>query len=237
MDVAYVDKLAKYNKDIKYLLVAVDVLSRYVRVQPMKNKYAATALDAFKKMLKSGKQPEKVWTDQGTEFQGVFRQFCNKRGIDMYSTHSETKSCFAERNIRSLKNIIYRYLEHKWTWIYLPQLQEFVRTINTRVNSVTKLAPSKVTKKDESYLISLAVPKARPRRPKYKLGQVVRIAKKDLPFKKGYKQTFTDELFTIASVSTFNPVTYTLVDQWGATILGKFYEKEITAVLKPPSDN
>ena len=30
IDVAYVDKLAQYNNGVKYLLVAVDVLSRYL---------------------------------------------------------------------------------------------------------------------------------------------------------------------------------------------------------------
>ena len=34
IDVAYVDKLAKYNNGVKYLLVAVDVLSRFLRVVP-----------------------------------------------------------------------------------------------------------------------------------------------------------------------------------------------------------
>ena len=34
LDLAHVDKLAKENKDVKYLLVAVDCLSRYLRVKP-----------------------------------------------------------------------------------------------------------------------------------------------------------------------------------------------------------
>ena len=49
LDLAYVDNLAKYNRDVKYLLVAVDCLSRYLRVEPMKTKYATEAADAFKK--------------------------------------------------------------------------------------------------------------------------------------------------------------------------------------------
>ena len=35
LDLAHVDKLAKENKDVKYLLVAVDCLSRYLRVEPL----------------------------------------------------------------------------------------------------------------------------------------------------------------------------------------------------------
>ena len=114
LDLAHVDKLAKYNRNIKYLLVAVDCLSRYLPVEPMKTKYATEAAEAFKKMIKN-KQPEKVWVDDSTEFLGAFKQLCTKRGIHLYSTFSEKKSAFAERNIRSLKKIIHRYLEEKWT--------------------------------------------------------------------------------------------------------------------------
>ena len=53
----------------------------------------------------------------------------------------------SERNIRSLKNILYRYLEENWTYSYLDKLDSFVKTINSRVNRTIKLAPNKVTKK------------------------------------------------------------------------------------------
>jgi hypothetical protein len=232
MDLAYVDKLSRYNKDVKYLLVAVDVLSRYVRVQPLKDKFAATAMKAFAKMLNKRVKPEKVWTDKGTEFKGQFEQFCKRRGIETYTTHSETKSAFAERNIRSLKNIIYRHLEEHWTYAYILHLQEFVQTINTRVNRVTNLAPSKVTKKDVAHLVSLTTGSHMVKKPKFKLGDVVRIAKEDLPFKKGYKQNYTDEVFEISDIPTINPPTYQLVGQDGEEILGKFYEKELTKTTR-----
>ena len=101
MDVAYMDKIAKHNNGVKYLLVAVDVLSRYLRVQPTKTMYAKDCVEAFKKMIKT-KQPEKVWTDKGTEFKGEFKTFCENKKIHLYTTENETKSAFAERNIRSL---------------------------------------------------------------------------------------------------------------------------------------
>ena len=53
------DKVAQHNNGVKYLLVAVDVLSRYLQVQPMKVFYAKDDVEAFKKMIKK-KQPEKV---------------------------------------------------------------------------------------------------------------------------------------------------------------------------------
>ena len=38
LDLAHVDKLSKYNRDVKYLLIAVDCLSRYLHVEPLKTK-------------------------------------------------------------------------------------------------------------------------------------------------------------------------------------------------------
>ena len=80
IDVAYVDKLAKYNNGVKYLLVAVDVLSRFLRVVPMRSKSAPDAAKAFEKMIEKV-QPQKVWSDKGTEFKGAFKNLCDKRGI------------------------------------------------------------------------------------------------------------------------------------------------------------
>ena len=124
IDVAHMDKLAKYNNVVKDLLVAVDVLSRFLRVEPMKTKSAADSTRALKRMIKS--IPEKIWSDKGSEFKGEFKQFCDSKNIDIYSTHSETKFAFAERNIRSRKNIIYNYLEKRWSYQYIKKLHDFV---------------------------------------------------------------------------------------------------------------
>ena len=229
IDLADVSKLSKYNAGVRFLLVNVDCLSRYVMVEPLENKFATTTAKAFTKMLKR-KIPEKVWVDKGGEFKGAFKELCDRKGIEIYTTHSETKSAYAERNIRSLKQLIYRYLEKKWTWSYISQLQNFVKTINTRVNRVTGLAPYKVTKRHEDHLVSLWANTRLHKSPKFKIGDFVRIAKQDLPFRKGYKQSFTDEIFQIVGIPTNNPPTYTLQDASDEVLGGKFYEPEITKV-------
>ena len=87
--------------------------------------------------------------DAGTE--GNFKAFCQKRNIKIYQIFSKK----TQRIICSLKNKIYKYLESKWTYTYVSQLENFVQTINSRTNRVTKIAPDKVTKKDVAYLLSL----------------------------------------------------------------------------------
>ena len=91
----------------------------------MKTKYATEAAEAFKKIIKY-KQPQKEWVDDGTDFLGAFKNLCDRRGILLYSTFSEKKSAFVELNIRSPKNIIYKYLEEMWTYSYIYKLDEFV---------------------------------------------------------------------------------------------------------------
>ena len=231
LDLAHVDKLSKQNACIKYLLIAVDCLSRFLRVEPLKSKYATTTAEAFKQMIKQ-KQPKKIWVDAGTEFMGNFKTACQRRNIEIYQTFSEKKSAFAERNIRSLKNIIYKYLEEKWTYSYISQLKNFVQTINSRVNRVTKIAPNKVTKKDVPYLLSLNTIASEKlvSRPKFRIGDFVRISKVDLPFRKGYKQTFTNEVFEIYNIPTTSPPTYSLIDSNQDPIRGKFYQLKLVKV-------
>ena len=114
-------------------------------------------------------------------------------------------------------------------------MQSFVQAINSRVNRKTKLAPNKVTKKDVPYLISLIFNTSAKlvRRPKFYLGDFVRISKADLPFRKGYKQTFTNEVFEIYDIPTTNSPTYSLIDAIQEPVKGKFYELELIKV----SDN
>ena len=162
----------------------------------MKTKYATEAAQAFKKMIKC-KQPLKVLVDDGKEFLGAFESLCEKRGIHLYSTFSEKKSAFAERNIRSLKNTIYRYLEEKLTYSYIEKLDQFANKINSRVNRVTNLPPIKLQKKDLPRPVSLSAQTSILQKPKFYFGDFVRIVKKDEAFRKRYKQSFTDEVFEL----------------------------------------
>ena len=48
--------------------------------------------------------------------------------------------------------------------------------------------------------------------------------------KKGYKLSWTEEIFTIASLHPSDPPTYILKDLAGEEIKGKFYEQEIGTI-------
>ena len=234
MDLAHVEKLSKENNGTQYLLVCVDIFSRFVRVSPMENKNASTTTEAFKQFAGL---PNKVWVDKGKEFKGNFKKYCDNKGIEMYNTHSETKASFAERAIRSLKRIIYRHMEEKKTYRYINKLPEFVKTINNRPHRAIGMAPSKVKNSDviaihHNQTATKQAIQYRVKKPKFKVGDKVRIAKHNLPFRKGYKPQYTEEVFVIREISTFKPVvTYLLKDLNDEDIIGRFYEPELILFL------
>ena len=240
MDLAFVDKLSSENKGIKYLLVCVDIFSRYVRVEPMRNKYATTTKNAFMRMLRNVKHhvkqpphyPNTLWVDQGTEFAGEFKKFCNTKGMKIYSTHSETKAAYAERAIRSLKRILYRFMEEKNTYTYINKLSDFVNTLNSRTNRSINMAPREVRNSDAITLHHLNSKPIKAKKPKYEVGDKVQISKYDIAFRKGYKPQFTREIFIINRITSFKPVvTYEIKDLEGEIIQGKFYEPELILTL------
>ena len=158
-------------------------------------------------MITEKNRPKKIWVDKGTEFAGEFKKLCKAEGIQIYTTMSETNTAFAERTIRSLKNILYRYMEDNG-YKYLHKLTQFVTTLNFRRKCSIDLIPKNV-KNSESLSILYSKPPREIRKPKFKLGDRVRISKYDLPFRKGYRPQFTQEVFEIAAIPSRRPPTYT----------------------------
>ena len=66
-DLAFVQDVAKENDGVNYLLVVIDVLSKYVWVRAMKNKTARSLLEAFDSILSEGRKPEKLRTEHEIE--------------------------------------------------------------------------------------------------------------------------------------------------------------------------
>ena len=143
MDLAYVDKLAKDNNGVKYLLVRQDLFDRTVDAKRLKSKDSKETVRAFLSMITKKHRPEKVWVDKRTEFAGEFKKLCKTEGIQIYSTMSETKAAFAERTIRSLKIIPFRYMEDNG-YKYIHKLAQFVTTLNCRRNCLIDLIPKNV---------------------------------------------------------------------------------------------
>ena len=142
---------------------------------------------------------------------------------------SETKAAFAERTIRSLKKILYRYMEDNG-YNYIHKLIQFLTTLNSRRNCSIDLIPKNV-KNSDFLSILYSKPLREFRKPQFKIGDRVRISKYDLPFRKGYKPQFTQGVFAIIAVSSRKPPTYTIKDEQDEIIHCKFCQKELVKII------
>ena len=140
MDLAYVDKLSKDNNGVKYYYRTVDA-------KGVKTKNSKETVKTFSRMITKKNRPKKNWVDQGTEFAGEFKKFCSPEGKEIYYTMSETKATFAERTTRSLKNILYLYIEG-YRYKYIQNLPEFIASTNSRKNRCIDMKPNHVKNSD-----------------------------------------------------------------------------------------
>ena len=157
----------------------------------MKTKEPKETVETFSKLITKKIRPKKIWVDHGTEFAGEFNNFCSAEGIEIYSTLSETKAEIDERTIRSLKNILYRYIED-YGYKYSHILPQFIATMNSRNNCRIDMKPNHVKNSDFRPILFIK-PLREYKKPKFGIGDRVRISKYDLLFRKFYKPQFTQK--------------------------------------------
>jgi len=250
MDLADVSNIRSHNQNYTYLLFVIDVFSRYLWIQPIKDKTSKRVINALKIVLRSRK-PNSIKSDKGSEFKNKeVRSFLKKEDIHTFYSQNETKGALVERSIRTIKTALYRYFRHKQTYKYLDVLQDFVRNYNKRPHrSLGQYSPAEVNQDNASEVRYNAYLAAKPRitktikkerkitkkerkssRFKFKTGDLVRITYVRHPFE---RQKWTEELFIIRHrfLREGIPV-YQIKDFEDENIDGTFYQQELQKVNK-----
>ena len=220
-DLVDMQAFTKFNRGVKYLLAVIDVFSKYGWLIPLKDKTGKSAASTLKTIFEERK-PEKG------------KEFYNKDVkdlIELYSTENEGKSSVVERWIRTMKKKMWKYFSAKSTNVYIDQLPDLVKQYNNTRHSSIKMTPVKASKKENKlrvwrnlypeHLEILDI------KPKFSVGDKVRISKKKKTLKKRYTTRWTKDIFTIIEVKLTSPVTYKIADLNGEEIKGTFYEPEL----------
>ena len=85
LDLVEMLSLKKYNKGYSYIMVAIDVFSRYAFAEAIKSKEGKSVTKAFKTMIKE-RCPLYVQTDKGKEFLNKhFKDLMKERGITFFT--------------------------------------------------------------------------------------------------------------------------------------------------------
>ena len=133
--------VSKSNKRIRFLLCVIDIYSKYAWVVPLKDKKVITTTNAFQKKIdESGRKPNKIWVDEGSEFYNIsIKEWLQDNGIEIYSTYHEGKSVVAEKFIRTSKNKIYKYMTSVSKNVYIDKLYDIVNKCNNKYYRTIKM--------------------------------------------------------------------------------------------------
>ena len=225
-DLVDMQAFAKFNLGVKYLLAAIDVFSKYGWLIPLKDKTGKSVASALKHIFEERK-PEKMWVDKGKEFYNKDV----KDLIELYSTENEEKASVVERWIRTMKEKMCKYFSAKSTNVYINVLPDLVKEYNnTRHSSIKMMRVKAIIKENELTVWRNLYPEhleIHDIKPKFSVGDKVRISKKKKTFEKGDTTRWTEEIFTIVEVKHTLPITYKIADLNGEEIKGTFYEPEL----------
>ena len=217
---------SKFNRGVKYLLAVIDVFSKYGWLIPLKDKTGKSVASALKTIFKERK-PEKMWVDKGKEFYNKDV----KDLTELYSTENEEKSSVVERWIRTMKEEMWKYFTANSTNNFINVLSDLVKEYNNTRHSSIKMTPTKASQKENELMVwrnlypeHLEIYDIKP---KFSVGDEVRISKKKKTFEKGYTTRWTEEIFKIVEVKRTQPLTYKIADLNGEEIKGSFYEPEL----------
>ena len=232
-DLVEMGKFSDWNKGIKYLLMVIDVFSKFGWIEPLKDKKGETVAAAFEKNFKLGRKPRLLWADKGREFYNKnVNQLLSKKNIKLYSTENEEKSSVVERFNRTFKQMMWKMFSANNNTIYIDKIDELLKTYNSSFHRSVRMAPleaSDVKNSNQVFanLYSDEIYKS-VKKPKFKIGDRVRISKyKRKLFDKGFTPNWTEEVFVIDGILNTKPITYRLIDLQGETVAGSFYEQEL----------
>lgn len=241
IDLADFQALSRHNKGFRYLLVAIDVLSKHVFVEPVRTKNAKDVTEAFEKMIRRMPMvPMRVFSDKGLEFKNKqMKELFEREGIEKFeATHSTVKASVCERAIRNIKMRLYRYFAEKHSLNWIDVVQLIVNGINRSKSRVHGMRPvdvnfknaQKVWKKIYGEELSANLKNTKK---KFVVGDTVRMSRGKGQFEKGYLPNWSDEILEIAAIKNQSrPVLYKVQDEKGQKFTGNFYGEELAKVRK-----
>ena len=255
IDLVSLIPLAPFNDGKKFLLTAVDALSKFAHVVPVGDKSGPTVARALAGILKN-RRPRKIRSDLGKEFfnkhvQDLFK----KHDIRHFGAYNYTKAGQVERFHRTLRARLWRYFHITNTQRYIEVLPKIVANYNNTVHTSTKMAPADVTVFNQSTawnnlygdLLTQRTAWSKRRRPgelpapsMFRVGDLVRLSRAKHIFEKGHSHAWTKELFRIREViSPLRGVSdsnykYRVEDLHSEPVIGSFQDEELQLARDVP---
>lgn len=244
-DLIDIGKIAATNDGVRFLILYIDIFTKKIWVQPIRNKSAAVMGEAVRRWLNSLRTPPKIFkTDRGLEFRNALvQQALNDKGVEWQDATGTLKACIAERANKTLQNLIYKYMTSKETPRYIDKLPALVRTYNTRGHRTLKgMTPSVADQPGSEARVQAIFAEryekagrsraANQRKARFKVGDLVRLkteASKVSSSTRAYAQQFHGEYYRVVRINRTLPIPmyYLRSLDTQEIIRGAFYGQEL----------
>ena len=237
--------MVQANDGYRYLFTTIDVFTKMAWVYPLKSNTCQNVMNCFKDILeKCGEKPERLNTDRGSEMIcEKFETYLKNQNIHHYLAYSLRKCPVVERFNLTIQTLLYKMMAKNKSLKWTEFLDDAMKIYLNRKHRTIGMSPIEGDKdKNEkkirkAYLKKYMASNLKKTKPKFKVGDSVRIFAERGQFHRGYMEDFTREHFTITKVITNLPFPrYKIKEYNGEEIVGSFFEDELVK-YKPDSDN
>lgn len=260
-DLADVRNLSHHNGGAKFILIIIDVLSRFSWARALRNKDATSTKLALQNIVHtSGRKPNRVYVDPGKEFLGGFKKYItDDLKADIYYSDVNKKAHLAERQIYTLKLKMYKYFTANKTKRYIDQLQNFMDAYNYSIHSRLRMRPADVTAenerlafnnlfgshfdifvKDNYTRIDPKITKQNSSDKDIQVGDSVRVVLKKGPFSKGATPNYSASIYKVVKKLTSyagSRVKFIITDDDGNPFPFQKYSDELVKCDPNPQKN
>ncbi len=198
-DLMDVSAQAHSNNGVNFLLCVVDIWTRYAWVRALKNKESKTVNAAYADILKEGRVPEILMSDNGSEFiSRTFRKLREEQTPPIRASFAEPgdhhRMGIVERFNKSIRGWITKYMTAYRTKKWIDALPKLVKNYNTTVHSSTGSKPEAPDDKKIEARIKDKEDRARGELTTFHVGDEVRSLKNKVQFEKGALPKWSTEV-------------------------------------------
>jgi len=210
MDLLDMQAYSKKNEGYKYILVIIDIFTRKLWCEPMKNKTAKETTQVFTKMLDYMPKPKVIMSDEGPEFHGDMDAAMEKDGILHVEAQSgdHNRLGIINRVCQTLKKALHKHFTTTGNQKWVDYLKQFVSSYNkTEHTGLHCQSPNDA----EKYIGQAQVLHAeaiegkkalhKTKAHEFKVGDYARVMMYKDKFKRGYEANYSHEVYQVTEVN------------------------------------
>ena len=230
------EDMVKSNDGYKYLFTTIDVFTKMAWVYPLRKNTCQNIMECFKDILsKCGKKPKRLNTDRGSEMIcKKFEDYLKKENINHYLAYSLRKCPVVERFNLTVQQLLYKIMAKNNSLEWTKYIDQAMKIYLSRKHRTIGMSPIEGDIEDnendvrQKYLETYIKSNLSKKKPKFSVGDTVRIWGDRGQFHRGYMEDYTREFFTVSKVLRNLPFPRYIIREFnGNEITGAFFEDEL----------